>query len=99
MTYTVWILQSATTKTCFISTHVNFEGMTVAGFKRDIPTWKRKPDMQKELNDMAGQSDFVFTTGEASHVDDLHEIANQMRSKGYRVLNRRIVLKKSNQNV
>lgn len=99
MEYKVWVLQSATTKTCFISTHVNFEGMSVAGFKRDIPTWNRKSDMQEELNVMVAQNDFLFTTSKASHVDDLHEIANQMRSKGYRILNRRIVLKKSNQKV
>ncbi|ABM04801.1 hypothetical protein Ping_3104 [Psychromonas ingrahamii 37] len=99
MEYNVWVLQSATTKTCFISTHVSFEGMTIAGFKRDIQTWNRKPDMQEELNAMAAQDDFTFDTGKVSHVDDLHEIADKMRSKSYRVLNRRIVLKKSNQKI
>ena len=55
MEYKVLVLQSATTNTYFISTHVSFEGMTIVGFKLDIPTWKRKADMQEELNAMAAQ--------------------------------------------
>ncbi|MEI8594022.1 hypothetical protein [Photobacterium sp. Hal280] len=96
MNYKTWVLYSSSTKTCFISTHVSFEGMTIAGFKRDIPTWNRKPEMQSELNEMAAQDDFSFKTDFVSHVDDLHQIADAMRKNGFRVLNRRIVLKKSN---
>ena len=97
MEYKAWILFSSSTKTCFISTHVSFEGMTIAGFKLNVPTWKRKPEMKYELNMMVKSADFDFKTDVVTHVGDLHRIADDMRTKGYKVLNHRIVLKKSNE--
>jgi hypothetical protein len=94
-----WILISEETGTFFMTTHVTFEGMTVKAIQRDIPTWKRPPDHQKDLNDLAAASDFHFELDEVSHVDDLHDIKALYTQRGYRCLNRRIVLKKQNKHV
>ncbi|WP_192888708.1 hypothetical protein [Vibrio bathopelagicus] len=99
MTYKTWIFISEETKTFFMTTHVNFEGMTVKAIQRDIPTWKRPEEHQRELNALAEASDFRFELDEVSHVDDLHDIKARYTSRGYRCLNRRIVLKKNNQHV
>ena len=97
MKYKVWILFSSSTKTCYISTHIKFESMTIKDFKLDIPKWERSDEMKDELNTMAKATDFDFKTDVATHVDDLHCIADAMRKKGYKVLNGCLVLKKSNE--
>ena len=99
MAYTTWIFISKETHTFVMTTHVNFEGMTVKAIQRDIPTWKRPKEYQDELNTLAAASDFRFELDEVSHVDDLHDIKARYTASGYRCLNRRIVLKKNNQHV
>lgn len=99
MLYKTWIFISEETGTFFMTTHVNFEGMTVKAIQRDIPTWKRPPDFQEELDSLAGANDFHFEIDEVSHVDDLHDIKDRYVQRGYRCLNRRIVLKKQNKHV
>lgn len=99
MAYKTWIFISDKTCTFFITTHVQFEGMTVKGIQRDIPTWKRPPEHQRELDALAAASDFRVELDEVSHVDDLHDIKARYIAKGYRCLTRRIVLKKNNKHV
>jgi hypothetical protein len=99
MLYKTWIFISEETRTFFMTTHVNFEGMTVKAIQRDIPTWKRPPEHQEQLNALAEASDFRFELDEVGHVDDLHDIKAKFIKRGYTCLNKRITLKKNNQHV
>ncbi|RKF19471.1 hypothetical protein DBZ36_03120 [Alginatibacterium sediminis] len=99
MAYKTWIFISETTQTFFMTTHVNFEGMTIKAIQRDILTWNRQEDLQSELDALSAASDFRVEYDEVKNVDDLHDIKARYVKSGYACLNRRIVLTKNNKSV
>ncbi|MGF1686160.1 hypothetical protein L4C36_05620 [Photobacterium japonica] len=99
MTYKTWVFISEETRTFFITTHVAFDGMTTREIQTDIPTWERPDDHKKELMTLASAYDFRVVLDRVSHVDDLRTIKARYVAQGFRCLNRRIVLRKNNQNV
>jgi len=99
MLYKNWIFISEQTRTFFMTTHVNFEGMSDGDIKLDILTWKRSPGLKGKLNSLAEAKDFHVELDTVSSVNELRHTKERYVRRGYHCLNSKITLQKQNKHL
>ncbi|MET2951750.1 hypothetical protein ABXV18_27090 [Vibrio owensii] len=93
--FTSWVFKSDTTKSFYITTHVNFHGKSKQWIKENIPTWKRPNPQQIRLNLLAAQDDFTIETNTVQTSADMKAICQKLEAQGYAKLNKRVALIKN----